>query len=252
MSSQQERAIQKEFKRLGKIKAPLKTDEEINEEIIHIRAKKAIREEYKRLGDIETIWNSDYFVERYLESKKIRQFCCSFLFIMGEGRIMHLGARDIPPLTNFLFEFLDEFESNYYNEDEWYDKLLRIMKLCIRHANLKTKTFPNNNPLLLLNIIKRKLADHWYFDSFRLFYDFEMHTFTLKNSPNIKDVLRTFPRVNSIEISNEWHKRDDMNKRKNAAIKIQQKAIQWLYRPGKYFMKKAETHFYKTAATVCG
>jgi len=41
MSSQQERAIQKEFKRLGKIKVPPKTDEEINEEIILILAKRA-------------------------------------------------------------------------------------------------------------------------------------------------------------------------------------------------------------------
>ena len=125
------------------------------------------------------------------------------------------------------------------------------MRVCIRYANLKTKTFPNNNPLLLLNIIKRILADYWS-SAFSLFYDFEMHTFALKNSPNIKDVLRTFSRISSIEISNEWHKRDNMNKRKNAAIKIQQKVVQWLYRPGGHFMKKAEVCFYKTAVTVCG
>ena len=252
MSSQQESAIQEEFKRLGNIKVPLKTYDEIYEEIFLRRAKRATQEEFKRLGSIETIGNSDYFVERYLESKKIQQFCRDFLFAIGEGHIMHLEPRDLSPLTNYLFVFLDEFEGiYYYNEDDWYDKLLSVMRVCIRYANLETKTFSNNNPLLLLNIIKHKLAGYW-FSTFSLFYDFEMHTFTLKNSPNIKGVLRTFPRISSIEISNEWHKRDNMNKRKNAAIKIQQKVVQWLYRPEGNFMKKAEVHFYKTAATVCG
>ena len=65
---------------------------------------------------------------------------------------MHLEARDLSPLTNYLFVFLDEFEGiYYYNEDDWYDKLSSVMRVCIRYANLKTKTFPNNNPLLLLS-----------------------------------------------------------------------------------------------------
>ena len=208
MPSQQESAIQEEFKRLGNIKVPLKIYDEIYEEIFLRRAKRAAQEEFKGLGSIETIGNSDYFVERYLESKKIQQFCHDFLFAIGEGHIIHLEARDLFPLTNYLFEFLDEFEDNYCNEDDWYDKLSSVMRVCIRYANLKTKTFPNNNPLLLLNIIKHKLADYWPsdFSAFPLFYDFEMHTLALKNSPNIKGVLRTCPRISSIEISNEWHK----------------------------------------------
>ena len=156
MSSQQERqslaerSIQEEFKRLGNIKVPLKTYDEIYEEIFLRRAERATQEEFKRLGSIETIGNSDYFVERYLESKKIQQFCRDFLFAIGEGHIMHLEVRDLSPLTNYLFVFLDEFEGvYYYNEDDWYDKLLSVMRVCIRYANLETKTFSNNNPLLL-------------------------------------------------------------------------------------------------------
>ena len=154
MPSQQESAIQEEFKRLGNIKVPLKTYDEIYEEIFLRRAKRATQEEFKRLGSIETIGNSDYFVERYLESKKIQQFCHDFLFAIGEGHIMHLEARDLSPLTNYLFEFLDEFEDNYCNEDDWYDKLSSVMRVCIRYANLKTKTFPNNNPLLSWKFIR--------------------------------------------------------------------------------------------------
>ena len=180
MPSQQESAIQEEFKRLGNIKVPLKTYDEIYEEILLRWAKRAIQEEFKRLGSIETIGNSDYFVERYLESKKIQQFCRDFLFAIGEGHIMHLEPRELSPLTNFLFEFLDEFEGiYYYNEDDWYDKLSSVMRVCIRYANLKTKTFPHNNPLLLLNTIKHKLTDYWpsNFSDFSLFYDFEMHKY---------------------------------------------------------------------------
>jgi len=82
MPSQQESAIQEEFKRLGNIKVPLKTYDEIYEEIFFRRAKRATQEEFKRLGGIKSIGKSDYFVERYLESKKIQQFCRDFLFVM--------------------------------------------------------------------------------------------------------------------------------------------------------------------------
>src|SRR5438045_1210853 len=63
MPSQQESAIQEEFKRLGNIKVPLKTYDEIYEEIFLRRAKRATQEEFKRLGGIKSIGKSDYFIE---------------------------------------------------------------------------------------------------------------------------------------------------------------------------------------------
>jgi len=77
-----------------------------------------------------------------------------------------------------------------------------------------------------------------------------MHTYTLQNCPNIKEVLKLFPNMASRRLTEGLQKWHDKNKHKNASIKIQHAFLQWLYRPGGIIMKNAEFHFYKLAATV--
>ena len=219
-----------------------------------------IYKEFKRLVKIK-FDSIDYYFDIYLESKKIQQFRDSFLnhleIFEERERLQSNDALHLQDYFNNYFEpnifmFISciddilEYPKDYKNVLKYFQK---FMKLCIQHADIKLEIMWQSNPIELLKDIKKnwesKQAD------IRLIYDSEMHAFTLQHCPNIKEVLKLIPRINSKDITEGWQKWHDKNKRKNAAIKIQRAFLQWLFRPGGNFMKNAESHFRQIASTVC-
>lgn len=214
-----------------------------------------VQNEFKRLSNID-FEGIDFYLECYLESKKIQQFRNSFINELEfyEER-NELEMYDFLHLSDYLLNYFTpiNFEFAQYYDKESYNRVLshfkKFVKLCIQYADIKLKLLWDSSPIELLKEIK-KIWESEY--DIKLLYDSEMHAYTLQNCPNIKEVLSLFPHINSTELSKglqEWHNK---NKRKNASIKIQHTFLQWLYRPGGDIMKNAESHFYKVAATVHG
>ena len=216
---------------------------------------KEIQNEFKRLSEIDSD-SINFYLECYLDSKKIQQFRYSFLEELGiyterneleTYSFISLSDYLLNEFTPAYFEYAQSFSKKTYNEVLSYFK--KFVKLCIQHADIKLKILWQSNPIELLKDIK-KIWESEY--DIKLLYDSEMHTYALQNCLNIKEVLNLFPHMDSIELSEGLQKWHDKNKCKNASIKIQHAFLQWLYRPGGIIMKNAESHFYKLAATVHG
>lgn len=201
----------------------------------------SVNDEFMRLSNIMPTKDADYYIDRYLESKEMIQFCNEIYNIL-----------DVFPEFDFtslsLNDQIREYFSNYYMFDpedkEAIEMIKSLIKLCIRHINVGILTFHYTNPLYILALIKRLILAENVNNS--LYFNNEIFEYTLKNCPNIKAVLKMFPAINSHEILNGYINYE----RRIAATKIQRRVLQWLYRPGGKFMKEAETHFYKVAISV--
>ena len=216
---------------------------------------KEIQNEFKRLSEIDSD-SINFYLEWYLDSKKIQQFQYNFLRELGVyieenesemDNFLHLSDYMLNEFTPINFEYAQSFSKETYNEVLSYFK--KFVKLCIQHADIKLEILWQSNPIELLKDIKKIWKSEY---DIKLLYDSEMYTYTLQNCPNIKEVLNLFPHMDSIELSEGLQKWHNKNKCKNASIKIQHAFLQWLYRPGGIIMKNAESHFYKLAATVHG
>jgi hypothetical protein len=196
------------------------------------RNHRKVQKEFKRLAKIE-FGLIDYFLNTYLESKKIQQFRHSFL---NELRIF----RNREPLQKYDSSYLENYFMNYFEPEifdivdsiddilqyfnkEIYEETLKhfqkFAKLCIQHIDIKLEIMKYSSPIELLKAINFR----WMSKStdIRRLYDPEMITYIMQNCPNTNEVLKLIPLISNkdlIEGGIKWHIR---NRRKNAAIKIQ-------------------------------
>jgi hypothetical protein len=168
-------------------------------------------------------------------------------------------------VSNFrAHEALEFFDVTDYISMAYRDlnkeSIRAIMKLSIMSSS--PEDLDGNGPIgVLQTLYDEKLQTIWssnmmiYYQEIdhpheqlnKVVFDGEMYKLTRSNK--CKDptrVLSLFCNEPAKKIQCAW-KKYQQRRRDQASQLIQQKALEWLYRPGGPMMKKAETHFYTIA-----
>ena|SRR2546421_8346 len=173
------------------------------------------------------------------------------LRIFFVDRIMRLLPRD----WVYSFQAYDALE--YYSLDDFMKMTVTIrseevtrwiMELCIRTSEpLDQEWRSGNYPIVILRTLQQLNAMYVKIPRFwSNIPKFDGKLYTLTRSPECYDserILKLFCTEPAEKIQFAWKNYLD-RKRDQASRIIQEKVLEWLYRPGGPMMKKAEASFY--------
>jgi len=210
-----------------------------------IRKIQCFNDECFRLSQITPTKEDEYYVNLYLETKEMTQFCSELYRILRGVYNINPTIANASSYISEYFEFYNIFDPN---DEEAFDIIKNLIKLCIRYINIGNLIYHFSNPRYVLEIVQYHIDVNGF--HFSHYFDKEMFEYALKNCPNIKVILNIFPAVGSYELELGYEKWYNKYKERISATKIQHRVLQWLYRPGGKFMKEAEIHFYNVVITA--
>ena len=129
----------------------------------------------------------------------------------------------------------------------------RIMELCIRASEPMDGEIYGSNPIAILHTLKRLYTSRISIPRFRPYLvKFDGKLYALTRSPECFDserILELFCTEPAKTIQYAWKKYQE-RKCDQASRVIQERVLEWLYRPDGPMMKKSEESFYSIGAPV--
>jgi hypothetical protein len=176
------------------------------------------------------------------------------LRIFFVDRIMRLLPRD------WVYSFQAYEALEFYDLVEFIGMTLgrrtqestrRIMELCIRASEPLDCERNGSTPIAVLNILERLYTSRISIPRFRPYLvKFDGKLYALTRSPECFDserILELFCTEPAKKIQFAWKNYLD-RKRDQASRVIQERVLEWLYRPDGPMMKKSEASFYSISA----